>query len=270
MRHHWFIGDIHGCLGALRHLEEVLHAVSDGEGGTPCFVSVGDLVDRGPDSAGVVARFREGSALGTHAAILGNHEEMMLRCLLAAQPGSFEGIGFSPWVVVGDLYREASSRRHWLTDEEAGLLSRYMWLGQGGTPTLQSWGVDPHDPSTWVLPEEDLAWLCALPLLFEVEGAVATHALVDAADLATLRAPGPMDAELRDTVSRALWRRSLPTEAPDTRIHVSGHSPLQRVRRYASRRIIRVDTGCYLGRRLSAWCPELDRVVSVEGERAIP
>ncbi|MCB9679027.1 MAG: metallophosphoesterase [Alphaproteobacteria bacterium] len=270
MRHHWFIGDIHGCLDALRRLEDRLRRASEAEGGEAHFVSVGDLVDRGPDSAGVVAWFRRGAAAGTHSAILGNHEEMMLRCVHAAVPAAFDGFGLSRWVVTGDLYREASTRRVWLTDGEASVLSRLMWLSQGGTPTLASWGVDAHDPPRWRIPEDDLAWLCSLPLVFECDGAVATHALVDADDLARLRDPGTMDGVLRDTISRTLWRRSLPKSAPDPRVHVSGHTPLKRVRRYDSRRVMRVDTGCYLGRRLSAWCPELDRVVSVEGQLALP
>jgi hypothetical protein len=271
MRHHWFIGDIHGCLDALERLEEKLSRASELAGAEAHFVSVGDLVDRGPHSAGVVARFRRGAAAGTHSAILGNHEEMMLRCLHDVVPALFETIGFSPWVATGRLYREASPRRVWLTDTESNTLSRLMWLSQGGTPTLRSWGVDPHQPDSWELPEDDLAWLCGLPLVFECEHAVATHALVDTADLARVSEAGEMNAEVRDAVFRTLWRRSLPSDGPDdTRIHVSGHTPLRKVRRYPARRMMRVDTGCYLGRRLSAWCPELDRIVSVEGELALP
>ena len=270
VRHHWFIGDIHGCLDALKRLEDKLRRVSEAAGAEPHFVSVGDLVDRGPDSAGVVAWFREGAEAGTHRAILGNHEEMMLRCVHAARPDTFDEVGFSPWVAVGPRTRESSPRRVWLTPHESTMLDRLMWLAQGGTPTLRSWGIDAHAPESWVIPVDDLAYLCSLPLVFECEGAIATHALVDADDLERVQEAGPMDATLREAVSRTMWRRSLPQSAPDRRIHVSGHTPLKRVRRYDGRRLIRVDTGCYLGRRLSAWSPELDRVVSVVGQPALP
>jgi len=269
MRHHWFIGDIHGCYESLRRLEDKLGRASERAGADPYFVSVGDLVDRGPDSAAVVRHFREGSAAGTHTAILGNHEEMMLRCIHSAVPEVFGDAGLSRWVATGELYRSGSPRQTWLSDAEFQMLGRLMWLSQGGNPTLASFGIDPHSPARWLLPEDDLDWLNQLPVVFECDSAVATHALVTAELLEYLiiadQAEGSMSVDLRDAVSRALWLRSLPNAPPDERVHVSGHTPLSRVRRYESRRLVRVDTGCYLGWRLSAWSPELDRVISVKG-----
>ncbi|HEY8095008.1 MAG TPA: metallophosphoesterase [Methylobacter sp.] len=63
------IGDIHGCL---EELDELIRSV-----GSMNVVSVGDLIDRGPDSLGVIRRFRENSWVS----VLGNHEEKALRWL---------------------------------------------------------------------------------------------------------------------------------------------------------------------------------------------
>ena len=67
------IGDIHGCLGALQTLlGEIAPRPTD------VVVMLGDYVDRGPDSAGVLRRLQ---ALQKHChlvAIKGNHEELML------------------------------------------------------------------------------------------------------------------------------------------------------------------------------------------------
>src|SRR5262245_13321258 len=67
------IGDIHGCAVALRKLIEVLAPEPD-----DTLVVLGDCVDRGPDSRGVIEQLlalREDCQL---VPILGNHEEMML------------------------------------------------------------------------------------------------------------------------------------------------------------------------------------------------
>ena len=64
------IGDVHGCLD---ELDELLRAVELRP--VDRIVLAGDLMDRGPDPAGVVRRARELGAL----AVLGNHEEKHLR-----------------------------------------------------------------------------------------------------------------------------------------------------------------------------------------------
>ena len=75
------IGDIHGCLDALNAL---LDAIQPGP--EDIVVTLGDYIDRGPDSRGVVERL---IALGTqtrHVGLLGNHEEMMLDVVRHGQP----------------------------------------------------------------------------------------------------------------------------------------------------------------------------------------
>lgn len=65
------VGDIHGCLDEL----EMLLIEANFRVGRDRLVLCGDLIDRGPDSAGVVRLARELKAVS----VLGNHEEKHLR-----------------------------------------------------------------------------------------------------------------------------------------------------------------------------------------------
>jgi len=67
------IGDIHGCLQTLNKLLEKL---SDYEDYT--FVFIGDYIDRGKDSKGVVDRLLEFQKNHKCVFIRGNHEQMLL------------------------------------------------------------------------------------------------------------------------------------------------------------------------------------------------
>ncbi|MBB1249036.1 metallophosphoesterase family protein [Rhizobium sp. G21] len=73
------IGDIHGCLNELASLLDIIDLAYDK--GTVVFL--GDYVDRGPDSAGVIERVMAGprSRDWRWIALLGNHERMMLDAL---------------------------------------------------------------------------------------------------------------------------------------------------------------------------------------------
>jgi serine/threonine protein phosphatase 1 len=93
------IGDIHGCSTALAAL---LDAVQPRPGDT--LVALGDYVDRGPDSRGVIDLLLDAAARCRLVPLLGNHEEMLLyHC------------------------------EHW-SDGNA-------WLMYGGQATLDSYGV---------------------------------------------------------------------------------------------------------------------------------
>ena len=70
MRRTLFIGDVHGCNDELGELLEVAQWNREKHR----LVLVGDLVAKGPDSAGVVQRARELGAL----AVLGNHDAHLL------------------------------------------------------------------------------------------------------------------------------------------------------------------------------------------------
>jgi serine/threonine protein phosphatase 1 len=68
------IGDIHGCSRALAAL---LAAVAPGP--DDLIVTLGDYVDRGPDTYGVMDQLLALNRTGRLVALRGNHEEMMLQ-----------------------------------------------------------------------------------------------------------------------------------------------------------------------------------------------
>jgi serine/threonine protein phosphatase 1 len=109
----YVIGDVHGRLDLL---EDLLSRIEEEIQGRPkprtSIIFLGDLIDRGPESAQVIERLRTYSPRGaTVHFIMGNHEEVMLRVLAG----------------------------------EEGLVS--SWLRFGGAATLRSYGVDPRDLS---------------------------------------------------------------------------------------------------------------------------
>lgn len=71
------IGDVHGRLDLLDRLLAAIDADDARRGpARRTVVFLGDLIDRGPDSAGVVERVLERIAAGGARLILGNHEEV--------------------------------------------------------------------------------------------------------------------------------------------------------------------------------------------------
>ena len=66
------IGDIHGCSAALRSLLELI-----GPQPTDTMITLGDYVDRGPDSRGVFDLLIDLSTRCHFVPILGNHDEVM-------------------------------------------------------------------------------------------------------------------------------------------------------------------------------------------------
>jgi serine/threonine protein phosphatase 1 len=103
------IGDVHGCLDQLTALHALIAAdLAERPIDAPELVHLGDLVDRGLDSAGVVALLAAGPPIPGLPTVnlMGNHEHMVLAALVAVD------------------------------DEPAGL-----WLANGGDATLRSWNV---------------------------------------------------------------------------------------------------------------------------------
>ena len=103
------IGDVHGRLDLLEALLGKIEAdIGARPGSEVVLVFVGDLIDRGPSSAGVVERLRNYRKDGVRTVfLLGNHEEVLLRILAG----------------------------------EAELIPG--WLRFGGAQCLRSYGVDP-------------------------------------------------------------------------------------------------------------------------------
>lgn len=125
------VGDVHGCADALR---AILSAV--GLGPEDRVVTLGDYIDRGPDSRGVLDLLVELDASGRLVPLLGNHEEMMLGALRGSYP------------------------RNW-------------WLQHGAVQTLDSYGF-VGDLS--VIPREHLKFLDRCLPYFESGDAIFTHA----------------------------------------------------------------------------------------------
>lgn len=75
------IGDIHGCRVAL---EALLNVISPGP--DDIVVTLGDYVDRGPDSRGVVDTLIKLKQTTQLVALMGNHEEMMLNVIRHGEP----------------------------------------------------------------------------------------------------------------------------------------------------------------------------------------
>ena len=75
------IGDIHGCWRALQALLAAVDLRPDDR-----IITLGDYVDRGPNSRGVVERLIELHARGNLIPLRGNHDEMMLEARRSGEP----------------------------------------------------------------------------------------------------------------------------------------------------------------------------------------
>lgn len=130
------VGDIHGKLKLFNRLLEAMNY----EAGKDKLIMIGDLVDRGEESRGVVARAIElqKEAPDTVIVLKGNHEAMMLGALI--QPES----------------------------EQAEL-----WLYNGGVETLHSY---INEAGEFDVPEEHWQFMESLPTWYEDEHAIYVHA----------------------------------------------------------------------------------------------
>ena len=79
----YVVGDVHGRLDLLERLLELVEKdLAERPSRRASLVFVGDLIDRGPDSAGVVERLRTFRHPHLNPVfLLGNHEEVLLRIL---------------------------------------------------------------------------------------------------------------------------------------------------------------------------------------------
>ncbi|MFL5256785.1 MAG: metallophosphoesterase [Rhodopila sp.] len=144
-RRAYVIGDIHGARGSLAHLHaQIREDLAARPVPSAVAIHLGDYIDQGPDSSGVVRLLRSGPFPGlTVVNLLGDHERMLLQAL--------------------DGDRAAA------TD----------WLWAGGAATLASWGLDPDLPREhWAeaLPADDVAWLRGLALSHREGGYLFVHA----------------------------------------------------------------------------------------------
>lgn len=216
------IGDIHGQLERLRAvetwIEEDLALYPAPVHMTLC---LGDLVDRGPESPGVlnhlIARQNRGDPIRS---LKGNHDRMML------------------------LYLQQDSPRD-------PLKPHLFWLDEalGGRATLAAYGVDVgagrplsdiHADARRMVPETHIAFLKSLMLSYRAGGMFFAHA--------GIRHGVKLSDQAEDDL---LWIRQ--EFLHDTRDHgaliVHGHTPVEQVTHYGNR--LNLDTGAAYGRALS-------------------
>ena len=140
------IGDIHGCVDRLTALHTIIqqdianHAVVE-----TLLIHLGDYVDRGPDSAGVLELLAGtiAPAVNRRVDLQGNHEVMMLSALSG--------------------------------DEGAAVI----WLDNGGDATLHSYGVNAGtDPEGWaaIIPAPHRHWISTRQITHREGGYLFVHA----------------------------------------------------------------------------------------------
>lgn len=141
------VGDVHGCLERLDALHSLIaEDLADRPTAKPVLVHLGDYVDRGPDSAGVVAKLAAGSPLPDVPSVnlMGNHEQMMLAAVATGETDATE-----------------------------------LWLANGGADSLLSWDVPRSaQPKEWpsYLPKAHLIFLRDLVVSYETGGYLFVHA----------------------------------------------------------------------------------------------
>jgi serine/threonine protein phosphatase 1 len=204
------IGDIHGCLEPLRELLAQLRVGPEDE-----LVFLGDYIDRGPDSKGVLDYLAAERKTNWHL-LRGNHEQMLIDWLGTTNP-----------------------------------LAASNWLLNGGHQTLQSYvpkerldevrGEDIHALLKDSISPAHVELLKALPLTYETPDYFFCHAGVNL--------DRPLDAQEADYL---LWirRKFLDDPRPTPKLVVHGHTPVEKVD--LSRDRINLDTGCVYGGFLTA------------------
>ena len=182
------IGDIHGCDVQLGDLHEIIaEDLAQRPVEAPLLLHIGDYVDRGADTAGVLQRLLTETPIPGLPVVnlVGNHDETMLHAL--------------------------SGDRAAATD----------WLFAGGAPALQSYGIDPDSPrESWPeqVPPEHLDFLRGLTLTHRDGGYFFTHGGVR---------PGvPLELQAREDLLR-MRQPFLYSEMSFGAVVVHGHTPVR-------------------------------------------
>lgn len=226
------IGDIHGHLDKLEaaHARIAADRAAHGDVRAPV-VHIGDLVDRGPDSRGVIEFLVQGLASGEPWVVLkGNHDRM------------FAGFLEDP------------------DSHDRGLREGLHWIDPrlGGDATLASYGVagagerllfDLHEEALAAVPAAHVRFLRGLPTKILRDGMAFVHA--------GIRPGVPLGNQSEDDL---LWiRRDFLDDRRDHGVLViHGHTPVDSVTHYGNR--LNIDTGAGYGRALSAVVIETGRV----------
>ncbi len=209
------IGDIHGQLDMLRAAHDRIAADREacGDAGAPV-VHLGDLCDRGPDTAGVIQFLVDGIDDGQPWIVLkGNHDQMFA--------GFLEDY----------------------PDGDDGLWPEEIWLHSalGGGATLRSYGIntargrpsaDLHREAADLVPDAHRRLLGQLRLYFETGDLIFVHA--------GIRPGVPMANQDEDDL---VWIRDgfLDDMTDHGKIVVHGHTPVEEPMHCGNR--IALDTG---------------------------
>ena len=211
----WAIGDIHGQLAKL---EKLLSALPRQAGDTTVFL--GDYLDRGPDSAGVVRRvLAEYDAAPDRIVLLwGNHEDLAAANFGLPRPSTFQ-------------------------------YDALDWFRNGGDAALQSWEIYGADQFTAACPP-DLARLLSLTQTFWRPPAEAFPDLAHVIYVHAGVVPGEQPEEASGNT--LLWIREdfLNYRDRSGRLVVHGHTPFKDVRVRPDK--IGIDTGAVYGGSLTA------------------
>jgi serine/threonine protein phosphatase 1 len=210
------IGDVHGCRDLLLRIQELIAADVMARPIEQAFeILVGDYVDRGADSRGVIDALLAPPVQHQRICLMGNHEEMLLDFL--NDPMQLRG-----------------------------------WRKVGGLETLQSYGIvrralrDEQDYQTIhheflsALPPEHVAFLKNLRDHYRLGDYFFAHA--------GIRPGVPLDQQTRQDL---LWIRDefLQSEANHKVRVVHGHTPITNIVVYPHR--IGIDTGAFATGNLS-------------------
>lgn len=230
------VGDIHGQLDQLNRVLDLIAADGGGK-----VVFLGDYVDRGPASCGVIDRLISGLADGEDWVCLkGNHDRLMAWFL--EDPPRHD-----PHLLVG---------YHWFHDRI------------GGIETLASYGLDMPDrvrmkdfstQARDLVPEPHIAFLRGLHLRFETDTLFFCHAGI---------APGVPLAEQDE--EDLLWIRQ-PFHAytdPHPKLIVHGHTPVDGAQHYGNR--VNLDAGAGYGRPLACAVFEGGEVFELTHKGRVP
>lgn len=216
MTTYYAIGDIHGENAKLAELHGYILEDAARQGGDFVIVHLGDLIDRGPDSRGVIARIMAMEAAGKVRCITvkGNHEELMLHA-----------------------YDKRDS------------IGIYWWAENGGDETILSYVNENGDRDDWrdAIDRTHIAWLRGLPSIWrDEERRIAfVHGGIDPATFPECKDEVRLWTRSSKFFRTARWPER---EELDGLLVVHGHTPTDDFRPEIEDRRINVDTGvCYGG-----------------------
>ncbi|PRY78060.1 serine/threonine protein phosphatase 1 [Yoonia maritima] len=211
------IGDIHGCLELYDDLEAQIAEDGRAISGAKLIVCLGDVIDRGPNSAGVLERLLgPAPAMFERVVLRGNHEDMMVEFLTTPE-------------------------RH------------LDWIDYGGDQTLASYGLRPNSDRGFRaeskslrrklvlgIPEAHQDFLMGLPIALEVGDLRFAHAGYDLSKPASKQSP--------ELLMWGPFYQDRKYDSDATLVH--GHVVVDEVA--TSKNKINLDLGAYQSGRLAA------------------